>query len=54
MYVKNYENISDVKAAIISAYQEVSDAMVTSTMENFGRRLEMFFQSKGGPFVKIK
>ena len=34
--VKNYENISDLKTAIISAIQEVSDGMVTSTMENFG------------------
>ena len=29
LYVKNYENISDLKAAIISAIQEVSDGMVT-------------------------
>ena len=36
MYVKNYEIISDLKAAITSAFQEVSDGMATSTMENFG------------------
>ena len=36
MCVKNYENISDLNAAIISAFQEVSHGMVTSTMENFG------------------
>ena len=26
MHVKNYKNISDLKAAIISVFQEVSDA----------------------------
>ena len=31
VYVKNYENISDLISAIISAFQEVSDGMVTST-----------------------
>ena len=48
MYVKNYENISELKAAIISAYQEVSDGIVTSIMENFGRRLEMVLRNMGG------
>ena len=38
MCVKNYENIKDLKAAIISVFQEVSDGMVTSTMGNFGTR----------------
>ena len=31
VYVNNYENISDLISAIISAFQEVSDEMVTST-----------------------
>ena len=31
VYVKNYENISDLKAVITSAFQEVSDGTVTST-----------------------
>ena len=35
LYVKNYENISDLKAALISAFQEVSHGMVTLIMENF-------------------
>ena len=48
MYVKNYENIIDVKAAIILAFQEVSDGIVTSIMENFGRRLEMVLRNMGG------
>ena len=52
MYVKNYENISDLKAAIISAFQEVSDGMVTSIMEYFGRRLEMVLRNKGEHFEK--
>ena len=29
MYVKNCENISDLKAVIISAFQEMSDGMLT-------------------------
>ena len=41
--IKNYENIRDVKAAIISAFQEMSNIMVTSIME-------IAFQIKGGHF----
>ena len=52
VYVKNYENISDLLSGIISAFQKVSDGMVTSTMENFGRRLEMVIQNKGEYFEK--
>ena len=52
MYVKNYKNISDLKAAIISAFQEVSDGIMTSTMEKFGRRLEMVLRNKGEHFEK--
>ena len=52
MCVKNYENIKDLKAAIISAFQEVSDGMVTSAMENFGRRLKMVLRNKGAHFEK--
>ena len=46
VYVKNYENISDVKAAIISEFQEMSDGIVDSTMENFCRRLEMVLRKR--------
>ena len=52
MCVKNYENIKDLKATIITVFQEVSDRMVTSTMENFGRRLEMVLRNKGAHFEK--
>ena len=52
MYVKNYENICDLKAAIIWTFQEVSDGMVTSTMENFGWRLEMVLRNMGCYFEK--
>ena len=52
VYVKNYEYISDVKAAIISAFHEVSDGMVTSTLENFDRRLEIILRNKGGHIEK--
>ena len=52
VYVKNYENISDLISKIISAFQEVSDGMVTSTMENFGRRLKMVLRNKGAHFEK--
>ena len=37
VYVKNYENISDLISTIISSFQEVSDGMVISTIDNFGR-----------------
>ena len=52
MCVKDYKNIKDPKVAIISAFQEVSDGMVTSTMDNFGRRLEMVLRNKGECFEK--
>ena len=52
VYVENYENISELKAAIISAFQEVPDGMVTLTMKNFGRRMEMVLRNKGGHFEK--
>ena len=51
-YDKNYENISDLISAIISAFQEVLDGMVTLIMENFGRRLEIALRNKGGNFEK--
>ena len=35
VYVKKYENIRDLKAAIFLEFQEVSDGMVTSTVENW-------------------
>ena len=47
-------NINDLNAAIISTFQEVSDGMLTSTMENFGRRLEMVLRNKGGNFEEKK
>ena len=46
MCVNNYENIKDLRAVIISVFQEVSDVMVTSTMENFGRQLEMVLRNR--------
>ena len=49
VYVKNYKNNSDLKAAIISL---LSDGIVTSTMENFGILLEMILRNKGGYFEK--
>ena len=45
--LENYENISELKAAIISAFQEVSDG-TWRTMEDFDRRLEMVLRNKGG------
>ena len=54
VYVKNYENISNLISTIISAFQKVSDGMVISTMENFDRRLEMVLRNKGGYSKKIK
>ena len=52
VYVKNYENISDLISAIISIIQEVTDEIATSTMENFGKRLEMVLRNMGGYFEK--
>ena len=52
VYVDNYENISDLISVIISAFQEVSEGIMTPTMESFGRRLEMVLRNKGGYFEK--
>ena len=46
------KNINNLKPAIISEFQELSDGMVTSTIENFGTRLEMVLRNKGGHFGK--
>ena len=51
-YDRNYENISDLISAIISAFQEVFNGMVTLIMENFSRRLEIALRNKGGNFEK--
>ena len=54
MYFKKYENISDLKAAIISAFQEVSDGMVTSIISTYSvRRLEMVLRNKGEHLEKL-
>ena len=50
VYVKNYEKVSDLKAAIISAFQEMSDGMITLTMENFDRQMKMVLRNRGGHF----
>ena len=48
-YVKNYENVSDLKPAIILTFHEVSDGMqtLTLTMDYFGRQLEIALRNKG-------
>ena len=39
-YVRNYENLDDLKALVTAAFQEVSREILSSTMANFGKRLK--------------
>ena len=40
VYVRNYENLDDLKASVSAAFKEVSREMLISTMANFSKRLK--------------
>ena len=53
VYTKNYENLVDLKAAICAAFQEITKKMVSDTLKNLERRLQLVVKN-GGRHVENK
>ena len=47
VYVRNYENLNDLKASVTVAFQEVLREMFSSTTANFGKRLKKVIKVRG-------
>ena len=47
VYVKEYENIDSLKAAITAAFQEIPREMINSTLCSFEKRLKMVIECQG-------
>ena len=47
VYVRNHENMSDLKASIVAAFQELTAEMVSSTLKNMEKRLKLLIQRQG-------
>ena len=47
-YVRNYENMTDLKTSIVAAFQEMSSEMVSSTLKNMEKQLKLIIQCQGG------
>ena len=48
VYVSNYENMNQLKAAITAAFQQVTPGMVASAVTSFVRRLSLVIEADGG------
>ena len=46
-FVKDYENIDSLKAAITAVFQEIAREMINSTLRSFEKRLIMVIESQG-------
>ena len=53
VYVRNDENLDDLKAPVTAVFQEVSREMLSSTMANFGKRLKKGHQSSRSPYREL-
>ena len=47
VYVRNYENLDDLKASVSAEFQEVSREMLISTMSNFSKRMKKVVKVRG-------
>ena len=47
VYVRNYDNLDDLKTSITAAFQDISTQMISSTMSNFEKRLEKIIEVRG-------
>ena len=47
-YVRNYENLQKLKAAIAVAFEEIIAEMISSVMSNLKNRLHTVVELKGG------
>ena len=50
VYTRNYENIASLKISIRTAFESLTEEMVSSTMENFQKRLETILRVRGQQF----
>ena len=41
VYVRDYENMNDLKASIVATFQELTTEMVSSTLKNIEKRLKL-------------
>ena len=48
VYVRDYENMNDLKASIVATFQELTAEMVSSTLRNMEKRLKLIIQRQGG------
>ena len=53
VYTKNYRNLVDLKAAIRSAFQLITKQMVSDTLDNLERRLQLVVLN-GGRHVEMQ
>ena len=47
VYTRNYQNLEDLKTAITSAFQLITDEMISNTLKNLERRLKLLIQNGG-------
>ena len=52
VYRQNYENFDTLKLSIRVAFAEVTPAMITGTLRNFDRRMDLVLERNGGHIEK--
>ena len=52
VYVKNYENLTDLKNSISAAFQEVTQETVSASIKNLEKRLKLVVQNGGAHIEK--
>ena len=52
VYIKNYENLTDLKNFISAAFQEVTQETVSASIKNLEKRLKLVVQNGGAHIEK--
>ena len=52
VYRQNYENFDTLKLSNRAAFAEVTPAMITGTLRNFDRRMDLVLERNGGHIEK--
>ena len=52
VYVKNYENLTDLKNSISAAFQEVTQETVSASIKNLEKRLKLVVENGGAHIEK--
>ena len=47
VYVKNYENLADLKESILAAFLELTNEMISSSVKNIQKRLKLVVERRG-------